>query len=62
MRALSLGWKDPLEKEMATPSSVHAGEIPWTEEPGGLQSVGSHRVNTTERLSCVCTQAASSLG
>ena len=44
MRALSLGWKDPLEKEMATPSSVLAGEIPWTEEPGGLQSVGSHRV------------------
>ena len=32
----SLGWKDPLEKGIATHSSVHALEIPWTEEPGGL--------------------------
>ena len=38
----SLGWKDPLEEEMATHSSVLAWEIPWTEEPGGLQSEGSH--------------------
>ena len=37
----SLGWKDPLEKEMATQSSVLAWRIPWTEEPGGLQSMGS---------------------
>ena len=37
----SQGWKDPLEKEMATYSSVLAWEIPWTEEPGGLQSKGS---------------------
>ena len=37
----SLGWKDPLEKEMATHSSVLAWEIPWTQEPGGLQSMGS---------------------
>ena len=36
----SLGWKDPLEKEMATLSSILAWEIPWTEEPGGLQSMG----------------------
>ena len=36
----SLGWEDPLEKEMATHSSILAWEIPWTEEPGGLQSVG----------------------
>ena len=36
-----LGWKDPLEKEMATHSSILAWEIPWTEEPGGLQSMGS---------------------
>jgi len=36
----SLGWKDPLEKEMATHSSILALEIPWTEEPGGLQSIG----------------------
>ena len=36
-----LGWEDPLEKEMATHSSIVAWEIPWTEEPGGLQSMGS---------------------
>ena len=36
--------EDPLEKEMATNSSVLAWEIPWTEEPGGLQSLGSQRV------------------
>ena len=40
----SLGWEDPLEKEMATYSSVLALRIPWTEEPGGLQSTGSQRV------------------
>ena len=40
----SLGWEDPLEKEMATHSSILAWEIPWTEEPGGLQSMGSQRV------------------
>ena len=37
----SLGWEDLLEKEMATPSSILAWRIPWTEEPGGLQSTGS---------------------
>ena len=36
----SLGRKDPLEKEMATQSSILAWKIPWTEEPGGLQSMG----------------------
>ena len=40
----SLGQEDPLEKEMATHSSILAWEIPWTEEPGGLQSMGSSRV------------------
>ena len=40
----SLGWDDPLEKGMATHSSVLAWQIPWTEEPGGPQSTGSHRV------------------
>ena len=40
----SLGWDYPLEKEMATHSSVLAWTIPWTEEPGKLQSVGSQRV------------------
>ena len=41
---LSLGWEDPLEKEMATHFTILAWEIPWTEEPGGLQSLVSHRV------------------
>ena len=41
---LSLGWEDPLEKEMATHSSILAWRIPWTEEPGGLQSMGLQRV------------------
>ena len=40
----SLGWEDPLEKGMAAHSSILAWEIPWTEEPGGLQSMGSQRV------------------
>ena len=40
----SLGWEDPLEKEMATHSSIPAWEIPWTEEPGGLQSTEAQRV------------------
>ena len=39
----SLGWEDPLEKIMATHSSILAWRIPWTEEPGGLQSMGSER-------------------
>ena len=40
----SLGWEDPLEKGMATHSSILAWRIPWTEEPGVLQSIGSQRV------------------
>ena len=40
----SLGREDPLEKGMATLSSILAWKIPWTEEPGGLQSMGSQRV------------------
>ena len=40
----SLGWEDTLEKEMAIHSSIIAWRIPWTEEPGGLQSIGSQRV------------------
>ena len=43
-RAQSLGQEDPLEKEMAPHSSILARRIPWTEEPGGLQSTGSQRV------------------
>ena len=40
----SLGWEDPLEKDMATHSSILAWGIPWTEEPGGLESMGLQRV------------------
>ena len=43
-RVQSLGWEDPLEKEMAIHSSTIAWKIPWTEEPGRLQSMGSQRV------------------
>ena len=43
-RVPSLGQEDPLEEGMATCSSILAWEIPWTEEPGGLQPTGSHRV------------------
>ena len=44
MQVRSLGQEDPLEEEMATHSSVLAKRIPWTKEPGGLQSMGSQRV------------------
>ena len=44
MRFQSLGWEDLLEKGIATHSSILAWRIPWTEEPGGLQSMGLHRV------------------
>ena len=40
----SLGWEDPLKKDMATHSSILVWRIPWTEEPGGLQSMGLQRV------------------
>ena len=40
----SLGWEDPLKEEMATHSSILAWRIPWTEEPGGIQSMGLQRV------------------
>ena len=46
----SLGLEDPLEETMATHSSILAWRIPWTEEPGGLQSIGPQRVSQT-RLS-----------
>ena len=50
MQVSSLGQEDPLEEEMATHSSILAWKIPWTEEPGGLQSMGSQR-DTTDYLS-----------
>ena len=45
-----LGWEDPLEKEMAIHSSTIAWKIPWTEEPGRLQSIGHNESDTTEQL------------
>ena len=47
---LFLGREDPLEKEMATPSSILAWRIPWTEQPGRLQSMGSQELDMTYRL------------
>ena len=44
MQVLALGWEDHLEEGMATLSSIHAWRIPWTEEPGKLQSMGLPRV------------------
>ena len=46
-RVQFLGQEDPLEKEMVTHSSVLAWRIPWTEQPGGLQSIGSQKSDTT---------------
>ena len=57
---LSLGWEDPLEKEMATHASILAWEIPCTEERGGLQSMGSQRggydLVTEHARTCVYTE------
>ena len=52
---LSLGWEDPLEEEMATHSSILAWRIPWTEEPGELESTGSQRVghDRVTNLHCI---------
>ena len=47
-RIQSLGQEDALEKEMATHSSILAWEIPWAEEPGGLQRIGSQDLDTTQ--------------
>ena len=49
-RIWSLGREDPLEKELATHSSILAWRLPWTEGPGRLQSTGSQESDTTERL------------
>ena len=54
----SLDWEDPLEESMATHSSILAWKIPWTEEPGGLQSMGSQRVGQY-RSDLACTHAES---
>ena len=55
MQVQSLGHKDPVQKEMATHSSILAWRIPWTEEPGRLQSIGSQESGTAEATAC--TQA-----
>ena len=52
----SLGWEDPLEEEMATHSRILAWKIPWTEEPGGVQSIGSQS-DTTETHTHTCTHS-----
>ena len=53
MQVRSLGPEDPLEDGMATHSSILTGRIPWTEEPGGLRSLGSQRVGHDRRdLAC----------
>ena len=54
MRVQSLAWEDPLEQEMATCSSILAWKIPWTEKPGGLQSMGLQRVGHDRAC---CTRA-----
>ena len=46
-QVLFLGWEDPLEKEMATPSNILAWRILWTEEPGWLQSMGLQELDST---------------
>ena len=58
----SLGWEDPLEKEMATHSSILAWRIPWTEEPGGLHSMESQRVGHNWATSLHFTSSLYSLG
>ena len=49
----SLGQEDPLEKEITTHSSILSWEIPWTEEPGGLLSMGRTELDTTEATACM---------
>ena len=60
-RVQFLGQEDPLEKGMAAHSSTLAWTIPWTEEPGGLQSMGSQEWDATERLTH-CRQSLYSVG
>ena len=56
MQVWSLGQEDPLEKEMATCSSILTWEIPWTEEPGGVQSMGCKESDRTEHTITIIPQ------
>ena len=58
----SLGWQDPLGKEIATHSSILVWEISWTEEPGGLQSMGSQRVTQALATEITNNHVVDSLG
>ena len=61
MRVQSLGLEDPLEEGMTTHSSILAWRIPWTKEPGGLQSIGLQRIGQEKQLSmhaCVISKEA----
>ena len=62
MQVQSLGLEDPLEEGMATHSSILSRRIPWTEKPGGLQSIGSQRVGHTEVTQQAHTHALQDLG
>ena len=53
MQVQSLGWEDALEEEMAAYASILAWRIPWAEEPGGLQTVGSQRIGHDCTHSCL---------
>ena len=54
MRFRSLSTKDPLEEGMTTQSSILAWTIPWTEEPGGLQSIGLQRIRPDSHTQGIC--------
>ena len=56
MQVQSLGWEDPLEEEMTTHSSILDWEIPWTEEPGGLQFMGSQKIWTWMKTTATTAQ------
>ena len=58
-KAGDMGLKDPLEEAMASHSSILICRITWTEEPGGLQSMGSHRVRQVDSSNLACTHAYS---
>ena len=62
MRVQSLGWGDPLDEEMATRSSGLSWEVLRTEEPGGLQSVGSHRAGHDLATAHACTMPQTLFG